>query len=94
MALKPWHKTRWNGHKRHKDELYIYRDMPFSSKRETTMFEIQTRDISSPLLRGRLQHSSTANTIFYVVISCNLLKKVEIVYKACVWYCGRMLWKY
>ena len=45
MALKPWHKTRWNGHKQHKDELSIYRDMPFSSKRETTMFEIQTRDI-------------------------------------------------
>lgn len=47
MALKLWHKTTWNGHKQHKDESNTYKDMPFSSKCETTILKIQTRDICS-----------------------------------------------
>ena len=54
MALKPWHKTRWNGHKRHKGELYIYRDMPFSSKREMTVIWNSDYGHTFPLLRGRI----------------------------------------
>lgn len=38
MALEQWHKTRWNGDKEHTN-----RDLAYSSKCETTVFEIQTR---------------------------------------------------
>ena len=34
MALEQWHKIRWSSDKEH---------MAYSSKRETTVFEIQTR---------------------------------------------------
>ena len=45
MDVKQPHKTRWNGEKWHEDGLNNNRDMAHSSKHETTMFEIQTRDI-------------------------------------------------
>ena len=45
MALKQWHKTRWNGNKWHKDGLNTDRNMAYSSKCKTTIFEIQTREI-------------------------------------------------
>ena len=45
MALKQRHKTRWKGGKQHKVGLNTDRDMACSSKRETNVFEIQTKDI-------------------------------------------------
>ena len=49
MAIKPWHTTRWSSNKQHEDELNTDGDMAFSSKHETTVFEIQARDICNPL---------------------------------------------
>ena len=48
MGLKQRHKTTWNDDKRYKDGLNTDRDMAFSSKRETTAFEIKTRNIGNP----------------------------------------------
>ena len=48
MGVKQPHKTRRNGDKRHEDGLNNNRDMTHSSKHETTIFEIQTRDIYVP----------------------------------------------
>ena len=42
------HKTGWNGNKWHKDGLHTDSNMAYSSKGETTVFEIQTRDICTP----------------------------------------------
>lgn len=44
-AFKQWHKTDENGDRLHKDGLNIVRDMVYSSKCKTTVFEIQTRNI-------------------------------------------------
>ena len=46
--VKQWHKTRWNGEKRHNDGLNTDRDMAYSSKCEAPIFEIQTSDIRKP----------------------------------------------
>jgi len=52
MALKQrLFKTRWKGGKQHKVGLNADRDMACSSKRETNVFEIQTRDIRTFPLR-------------------------------------------
>ena len=51
MALKQRHKTRWKGGKQHKVGLNTDRDMACSSKRETNVFEIQTKDIRTFALR-------------------------------------------
>ena len=45
MALKQPEKTRWNGDKQHKDGSNTTRFMAYCSKYETTVVEIQTRDI-------------------------------------------------
>ena len=50
MVMKQQHKTRYNGDKQHKDGLNADRDMTNSSKCETTVFEIYTRDIHFPHL--------------------------------------------
>ena len=39
MALKQQHMTRWNGDEWHKDEFITNRDITYSSKHETTIFE-------------------------------------------------------
>ena len=55
MSLKQQHKSRqnYNGDKRHKDaQSNTDRDMAYSSKQETTVFEIQTRDITPFFLGG------------------------------------------
>ena len=44
-AFKQWHKTDENGDRLHKDGLNIVRDMVYSSRCKTTVFEIQTRNI-------------------------------------------------
>lgn len=57
MSLKQQHKSRqnYNGDKRHKDaQSNTDRDMAYSSKQETTVFEIQTRDIITPFFLGGL----------------------------------------
>ena len=57
MSLKQQHKSRQNhnGDKRHKDaQSNTDRDMAYSSKQETTVFEIQTRDIITPFFLGGL----------------------------------------
>ena len=57
MSLKQQHKSRqnYNGDKRHKDaQSSTDRDMAYSSKQETTVFEIQTRDIITPFFLGGL----------------------------------------
>ena len=51
MALKQRHKTRWKGGKQHKVGLNTDRDMACSLKRETNVFEIQTKDIRTFALR-------------------------------------------
>ena len=48
MPLKLWQKNRWNGNKQHKDGLNTNGDTAYSSKHETTKFEIQIRDIHTP----------------------------------------------
>ena len=48
MALKQRHKTDEMVTEKHKDGLNIDRDMVYSSKWETTVFEIQTRNIHNP----------------------------------------------
>ena len=58
MSLKQQHKSRqnYNGDKRHKDaQSNTDRDMAYSSKQETTVFEIQTRDIITPFFLGGLR---------------------------------------
>ena len=55
MGVKQPHKTRRNGDKRHEDGLNNNRDMTHSSKHETTIFEIQTRDIYVPTPHEMLQ---------------------------------------
>ena len=57
MSLKQQHKSRqnYNGDKRHKDaQSNTDRDMAYSSKQKTTVFEIQTRDIITPFFLGGL----------------------------------------
>ena len=57
MSLKQQHKSRqnYNGDKRHKDaQSNTDRDMAYSSKQETTVFEIQTRDIITTFFLGGL----------------------------------------
>ena len=58
MSLKQQHKSRQNhtGDKRHKDaQSNTDRDMAYSSKQETTVFEIQTRDITPAFSLGGLR---------------------------------------
>ena len=70
MAIKPWHKTRWSSNKQHEDELNTDGDMACSSKHETTVFEIQTRDICNPLKGG----SSKSNMVQFFA---DVLLKVQ-----------------
>ena len=49
------HKTGWNGNKWHKDGLHTDSNMAYSSKGETTLFEIQTRDMYSNPYEGLMQ---------------------------------------
>ena len=58
MSLKQQHKSRQNHNsdKRHKDaQSNTDRDMAYSSKQETTVFEIQTRDIIPAFSLGGLR---------------------------------------
>ena len=58
MSLKQQHKSRQNHNcdKRHKDaKSNTDRDMAYSSKQETTVFEIQTRDITPAFSLGGLR---------------------------------------
>ena len=70
MAMKPWHKTRWSSNKQHEDELNTDGDMAFSSKHETTVFEIQTGDICNHL-KGASSKSNMSQ------FSANVLFKVQ-----------------
>ena len=58
MALKQWHKTRWNGDKEHKDGLNTNRNMAYSKCQTTIIFEIQTRDIRTPTKRTSINFSN------------------------------------
>ena len=65
MALKQPHKCRWNGSKRQKDGSNTDRDMAYSTKGETTVFEIQTRDVPFPPKRA-LELSLTFQVARYI----------------------------
>ena len=68
MALKQRHKTGKKGDKRHNDGLNTKTDMAYYVKCEMTEFEIQTRDICTPVSYTHLRAHETDS---YLV--CRLL---------------------